>query len=151
MLKEIAYGLWAKICASITPICGQVTHPKNIFPCPQYLLVLQTQFNVDIAAYTDCHIIECKYIVHFMWYISQWNNNIQNRKLKLLLWQVTKFKLLENYRKRHIYHKYLTSAPATILRPLWSTVLLTFTSLTEHKNASGYTKIKIKLCLYSGP
>ena len=35
----------------------------------------------------------------------------------------------------------LTSAPATSLRALWSIVLVTFTSLMEQRNASGYKTI----------
>lgn len=37
--------------------------------------------------------------------------------------------------------QYLTSAPGIILRALWSTVLLTLTSLMEQRNASGYKKL----------
>ena len=61
--KNKKYCLLARNCPSITPrsISRHVMYPKNSF----YVLV-QKEFNVDIAAYTDCNILECKNNVHFM-------------------------------------------------------------------------------------
>lgn len=43
-------------------------------------------------------------------------------------------------KKGKLSHLYVTSTPVTAFLALWSTVLLTFTSLTEQRNASGYKR-----------
>lgn len=66
---------------------------------------------------------------------------LQNEKqYNFNLWQIVQYES----RRSEIKHKkskiifYLTSILVTILRGLWSMVLLTFTSLIEQRNASGY-------------